>query len=460
MAAMSRALHIVILAAGEGTRMKSRLPKVLQPLAGRPMLAHLLDRALTLSPARIHVVVGSGAEAVQSACNAYDVNWVIQEERLGTGHAVMQAMPDVPDEAAVLVLLGDHPLIPTGVLARMVSEQDRPLALLTMELDDPTGYGRVMRDPGGNIIGVVEHHDAGAEQHRIREVNTGIIIADAARLRSWLGRLDCNNAKGEYYLPDIFPLARAENGEIHGILAPDARDLQGANDRAQLAALERRFQRQAAAALMAEGVRIADPERIDLRGEVKTGLDVSLDVNVILEGRIELGDGVSIGPGCVLRDCRLAAGTTVLANCVMEGVETSGACDIGPFARLRPGTVLSAGCRIGNFVESKNARLGEGSKASHLTYLGDSVIGRNVNIGAGTITCNYDGANKHQTVIDDDVFIGSDTQLVAPVKIGRGATVGAGSTVTKDAPEHSLTVSRARQTTIRDWKRPRKNKDN
>ena len=456
---MSKPLHIIILAAGEGTRMKSNCPKMLQSVGGRPMLTHLLDTASALTGEKIHVVVGSGAEEIRKACSGYPVDWVFQAERHGTGHAVMQAMPGVPDDADVLVLLGDTPLIPVQLLADMVAEFRGPLSLLTMELEDPTGYGRVLRDPGGNIIGVIEHKDAEPHQHAIREVNTGIIMASADRLRGWLDRIGCDNANREYYLPDIFSLARAENGEIQGFLAPDAGDLQGANDRGQLAMLERRYQRRQANALMASGVQLADPERIEVRGEVTAGMDVMLDINVVLEGNVRLGDGVNVGPGSVLRDCDLAPGTSVLAHSVLEGVKTTGACDIGPFARLRPGTVLSEGCRVGNFVETKNAVLGTGSKASHLTYLGDSEIGANVNIGAGTITCNYDGANKHKTVIGDDVFVGSDTQLVAPVSVGRGATIGAGSTVTRDAPAGSLTVSRARQTTIDGWKRPQKDKD-
>lgn len=455
---MEKALHILILAAGEGTRMKSARPKMLQTVGGRPMLAHLLDTALSLQPARVHVVVGSGSEAVMNACASYDVNWVHQAERRGTGHAVMQAMPGVPDDATVLVLLGDTPLIPAALLSGMVQQFRGPLSLLTMELEDPTGYGRILRDPGGNIIGVIEHHDAAPEQHRIREVNTGIIMADAEKLRAWLNRIGCDNAKGEYYLPDVFSLARAENGEIEGVIAPDAADLQGANDRLQLAALERRYQARMVSGLMASGVQVMDPERVDIRGQVEAGNDVLIDINVVLEGALRLGDGVELGPAVVLKDCDLAAGTRVHAHSVLEGVTTTGACDIGPFARLRPGTVLSAGCKVGNFVETKNAQLGEGSKASHLSYLGDALIGSEVNIGAGTITCNYDGAHKHRTVIEDDVFVGSDTQLVAPVTVGYGATIGAGSTVTKDAPADSLTVSRSRQTTIRGWKRPRKEK--
>ncbi len=456
---MSKPLHIVILAAGEGTRMKSSLPKVLQPLGGRPMLTHLLDTAGALDPQGIHVVIGSGADAVSSACAAYDVNWVLQDERRGTGHAVIQAMPHVPDDAAVLVLLGDHPLIPATLLSEMVADYISPLALLTMEPADPHGYGRILRDPGGNIIGVIEESDAGPEQRRIPEVNTGIIMADADRLRSWLKRLECDNAKREYYLPDIFELARAETGEIQGKLAPDERDLEGANDRRQLAQLERRYQRRMTLELMENGVHLIDPERVDIRGQIRAGRDVVIDINVVLEGEILLGEGVSIGAGSVLKDCDLAPGTRVLAHCVLEGVTTSGACDIGPFARLRPGTALSTGSRVGNFVEVKNASLGEGSKANHLSYLGDSEIGSNVNVGAGTITCNYDGANKHRTVIGDDVFIGSDTQLVAPVTVGRGATIGAGSTVTKNAPPGALTVSRSRQTSIPGWKRPKKDRN-
>ena len=455
---MSKALHIVILAAGEGTRMKSSLPKVLQPLGGRPMLSHLLDTAQELEPEQIHVVIGSGAEQVEQACGDYGVNWVLQNERRGTGHAVIQVMPDIPDDAEVLVLLGDHPLIPAALLSAMIANRTSPLALLTMDLDNPHGYGRILRDPGGNIIGVVEDHDAMPEQRNIREVNTGIILADAAKLRLWLDRLDCDNSKQEYYLPGIFPMARAESGEIQGVIAPDEHDLQGANDRRQMAELEKRYRQRMARKLMEAGVQIIDPDRVDIRGRVDAGPDVCLDINVVLEGDNRLGDGVFIGPGCVLKDCELAAGTIVHAHSVLEGVRSTGACDIGPFARLRPGTVLAAGCRVGNFVEAKNVQLGEGSKASHLSYLGDSVIGSNVNVGAGTITCNYDGANKHQTVIEDDVFIGSDTQLVAPVTVGRGATIGAGSTVTKNAPADSLTVSRSRQTTIAGWKRPRKDK--
>jgi bifunctional UDP-N-acetylglucosamine pyrophosphorylase/glucosamine-1-phosphate N-acetyltransferase len=453
---MSKPLHIVILAAGEGTRMKSSRPKVLQTLAGRPMLNHLLDTAISLGPEMIHVVIGSGADLVREACQNYDVNWIVQEERLGTGHAVMQAMPDVTGDAGVLVLLGDHPLIPAAVLREMTTARQVPLAVLTIRLDNPSGYGRILRDATGRIQGIVEQRDATGEQRNIDEVNTGIILAEASLLRSWLDRLDCDNAKQEYYLTDIFGMAHEDGCEILGVTAPDARDLQGANDRRQLAELENRCRQNAAVALMEAGIQLIDPARIDVRGSVDAGRDVCIDVNVVLEGENRLGDGVSIGPGCVVKDCDLAAGTSVHPYSVLEGVMTTGACDVGPFARLRPGTELSEGCRIGNFVEAKNAKLGDGSKASHLTYLGDSIIGKGVNFGAGTITCNYDGANKHQTIVGDDVFIGSNTALVAPVTVHSGATIGAGSTITKEAPEDALTVSRSRQVSIRNWQRPRK----
>lgn len=456
---MSKPLHIVVLAAGEGTRMKSRRPKMLQTVGRRPMLMHLLDTAFSLGPEQVHVVVGYGADQVLEACGSYPVNWVHQAERRGTGHAVIEAMPSIPEDVMVLVLLGDHPLIPRKLLAELAVEENLPLALLTTELDDPTGYGRVLRDPGGNIIGVVEHHEAESHQQEIKEVNTGIILADSTRLRAWLELLDCDNSKREYYLPDIFEMARSEYGEVHGVVAPDFHDLQGANDRCQLAALEKRYRRRRADELLDAGVQIIDPERFDAGGTVEAGQDVCIDINVVLSGENRFGDDVNIGPGCVLTNCNLAAGTTVHPYSVLDGVTTKGACDIGPFARLRPGTVLEQGCRVGNFVEIKNAQLGEDSKASHLSYLGDSRIGSRVNVGAGTITCNYDGANKHQTIIEDDVFIGSDTQLVAPLTIGRGATIGAGSTVTRNAPADALTVSRARQTTVAEWKRPTKKKD-
>ena len=453
---MHKPLHIVILAAGEGTRMKSTLPKVLHRIGGRPMLVHLLETASSIDPAAIHVVIGSGSDQVRLACSEFQVNWVIQHERRGTGHAVAQAMPSIPDDARVMVLLGDHPLIPASVLRELTAGRPVPLTVLTMELAKPRGYGRIERDRIGRIAGIVEDRDATPAQWGIKEVNTGIILSEALELRRWLEQLGCDNSKQEYYLTDIFAMAHSEGKEIHGVLAPDPLDLQGANDRRQMAALEQRYRQRAAVQLMEDGVQIIDPARIDVRGHVQAGQDVCIDINVVLEGNVELGDRVSLGPGCLLKDCQLAAGTIVHAYSVLEGVRTTGACEIGPFARLRPGTELSQGSRIGNFVEVKNSRMGENSKANHLSYLGDAEVGDRVNIGAGTITCNYDGANKHPTRIEDDVFIGSDTQLIAPVTIGRGATIGAGSTISQDAPADALTLSRVRQTTLPGWKRPRK----
>jgi bifunctional UDP-N-acetylglucosamine pyrophosphorylase/glucosamine-1-phosphate N-acetyltransferase len=453
---MSIPLHIIILAAGDGTRMKSCLPKVLHGVGGRPMIVHVLGTAASLAPEKVHVVYNPEAIGVREACAGHDVEWVSQAERLGTGHAVQQAVPHIPDEAGVLVLYADIPLIQADTLGNLVGAPRAALNVLTMELDDPRGYGRILRDAAGRIIGIVEDRDASPQQQAIREVNTGIILARSAELKGWLGRLENSNDQGEYYLTDIFAMAAADGVDIGSVQPRDSRDLLGANDRAQLAKLERHYRHIAAERLMAEGVHISDPQRIELRGSVEAGSDVFLDINVVLEGEMVLGDGVRIGPGCILRDCVLAAGTRVHPYSVLEGVRTLGPCDIGPFARIRPGTELAEGSRVGNFVEVKNTRLGEGSKASHLSYLGDSSIGKGVNIGAGTITCNYDGVNKHRTVIGDGAFIGSDTQLVAPVTIGRNADIGAGSTITKDAPEGQLTISRARQVTVKGWKRPKK----
>jgi bifunctional UDP-N-acetylglucosamine pyrophosphorylase/glucosamine-1-phosphate N-acetyltransferase len=451
---MSHPLHIIILAAGDGTRMRSSLPKVLQPVGGQPMLAHVLGAARPLQPAAVHVVYNPDSPGVQQAFAGQPINWVAQQQRLGTGHAVQQAMPDIPDQARVLVLYGDTPLVPAAWLQTLVSAADSELSLLTTRLADPTGYGRIVRDLQGAISSIVEQRDASDAQLSINEVNSGICLAAAHSLRGWLSKLRDDNSQGEFYLTDIVALAAAEGVAIGSLLAPEPALLEGANDRAQLARLERLYQAGCADALLRAGVTLADPARYDQRGQVQAGQDVFIDVNVVLEGHVTLGEGVSIGPFCVLRDCQLAAGTTVHAHSVLEGVHSHGACDIGPFARLRPGTELAEGTRIGNFVEVKNARLGAGSKANHLAYLGDAEIGEQVNIGAGTITCNYDGANKHRTVIGDGAFIGSDSQLVAPVTVGAGATIGAGSTITRDAPADQLTVTRAKQTSIKGWKRP------
>ena len=456
---MSIPLHILILAAGDGTRMKSRLPKVLHTVGGRPMLVHVHETALGLEPQRIHVVFNPATDEVRNVLSGDDVEWVPQHQRQGTGHAVLQALPGIPDEATVLVLYGDLPLIRVQLLAGLISAPAADLKVLTMKLADPTGYGRIIRNAGGAISGIVEEKEASAEQRNVTEVNTGILLAGAGNLKRWLADINSENKQGEYYLTDVFARASGEGASIGSVEASDSRDLLGANDPLQLVELENHYRRRHAEQLMRAGVRIADPRRIELRGNIKTGTDVCIDINVVLEGEITLGDGVQIGPGCVLRDCTLAAGTRVRPYSVLEGVRTHGACDIGPFARIRPGTELAEGTRVGNFVEIKNSSLGAGTKASHLSYLGDSTIGKGVNIGAGTITCNYDGANKHRTVIEDGVFIGSNTQLVAPVTVGKDADIGAGSTITEDAPAGKLTLSRAKQVTVANWKRPKKGKD-
>ena len=436
--------------------MKSRIPKVLQTVGGRPMIFHVLDTALTIQPAGIHVVFNPSVPEVPEACASYDVTWAPQEQQLGTGHAVQQAIPGIPDDADVLVLYGDIPLLEADVLDALVEKPLRGLRVLTMKVAQPAGYGRIIRDEHGGVTGIVEERDATDDQRAINEVNSGIILVSKSDLAFCLDKLVSNNSQEEYYLTDIFSIAHTNGLHTDGMVAPAPGDLEGANDRQQLAELERRYRAKMAVKLMQAGVQLADPDRIDIRGSVTAGTDVYIDVNVVLEGEIQLGDDVHIGPGCLLRDCKLANGTRVQANSVLEGMVSLGACDIGPFARLRPGTELNQGCKVGNFVEVKNTSLGQNSKASHLSYLGDSSIGDRVNIGAGTITCNYDGVNKHRTIIEDDVFIGSDTQLVAPVRVEEGADIGAGSTITKNAPAGKLTISRARQVTIRSWKRPEK----
>ncbi|QDW67858.1 UDP-N-acetylglucosamine diphosphorylase/glucosamine-1-phosphate N-acetyltransferase [Luteimonas granuli] len=447
-------LHVVILAAGEGKRMRSDLPKVLQKIAGRPMLAHVIDAARALGPAAIHVVHGHGGDQVREAFSGQaDLEWVEQASRLGTGHAVREAMPGVPDGAQVLVLYGDVPLITTATLRRLLAAGDR-LAVLVAEVDDPRGYGRIVRDPEGNVGAIVEEKDADAAQRRISTINTGVLAAEATALKNWLGRLSSDNAQGEYYLTDVFAMAAAEYSAAEMVFVDDPVETEGANDPWQLAQLERAMQRRLVRALCGEGVRFADPARVDIRGEVTAGRDVEIDADVVFEGRVVLGDGVRIGPFCRIRDAELGPGTEVRAHCDIEGARTEGAVRIGPFARLRPGTVLADGVHIGNFVETKNAVLGVGSKASHLSYLGDADIGAGVNVGAGTITCNYDGVNKSTTTIGDGAFIGSNSSLVAPVTIGRQATIGAGSVITGNAPEGKLTLARGRQQTIDAWHRP------
>ncbi|TAM62780.1 MAG: UDP-N-acetylglucosamine diphosphorylase/glucosamine-1-phosphate N-acetyltransferase [Rhodanobacter sp.] len=452
------ALHVIVLAAGEGKRMKSRRAKVLMPLAGRPLLGHVLATARALQPATIHIVHGHCGEQVQAAfAGQADLRWVRQAEQLGTGHAVEQALKGIPDGVRVLVLYGDVPLTRCETLRQLV-HTDAVLCLLTTRLDDPHGYGRVLCDEHGQIRAVVEEKDADDSQRAISLVNTGILAAEAQALRGWIGRLDRNNAQGEYYLTDIFAMAAQENRAAHSVDCADPTEAAGANNPWQLAELEAQYRLRAARALAMDGVRLADPARIDVRGMVEAGRDVELDIDVILEGRVVLGDDVRIGAFTRLKDVQLAAGTVVQAHCDLDGVITHGPCTIGPFARLRPGTELDAGVHVGNFVEIKKSRLGTGSKANHLSYLGDSEIGRDVNIGAGTITCNYDGVNKFVTRIGDGAFIGSNSALVAPVTVGAQATIGAGSVITHDAPEGTLTVARGKQHTFEGWKRPLKQK--
>jgi bifunctional UDP-N-acetylglucosamine pyrophosphorylase/glucosamine-1-phosphate N-acetyltransferase len=451
-------VSVVVLAAGQGKRMHSALPKVLQPLAGRPLLDHVIRAARALEPAAIHVVYGHGGEQVRAAfADQPDLTWALQAEQLGTGHAVVQAMTQIPDGQRVLVLCGDVPLIRPQTLEKLVArEAAGTLTLLTAQLEDATGYGRVLRNASGAVTRIVEHRDATAEERRVTEINTGLIACDARSLRRYLAALKNDNAQGEYYLTDVIGMAFADDVKVDGIVADSATEVLGINDRTQLAAAERALQRRQAAELMARGVTLADPERIDVRGEVIAGRDVFIDVGVVLEGKVVLGDRARIGPYCVVADSTLGADTRVHSHSVLSGVAAGDDCDIGPFSRLRPGTVLSGHVKAGNFVEIKNSQLGPHSKVNHLTYVGDATVGTDVNVGAGTITCNYDGVNKHRTVIGDHAFIGSGTMLVAPVEIGAGATIGAGSTITKDAPAGELTIGRARQATIPGWQRPKK----
>jgi len=444
-------LEIIILAAGQGTRMRSSRPKVLHPLAGRPLLAHVLEVSRALSPNAIHVVVGHGAEQVQQALAEPGINWILQAERLGTGHAVLQALPAVDDEANVLVLYGDVPLLPLAQLRELVAASP---ALLTARLPDPAGYGRILRDPAGELCAVVEHKDASAAQRAIDEVNTGVLAMPARDLKHYLPQVGNANAQGEYYLPDVLPLAIAEGRQVGSVVAADHRDVAGINDRVQLAQLEREYQRRQAAALLAAGVTLADPARLDVRGRLQCGSDVFIDANVVFEGEVSLGDGVHIGPNCVLRDSRIGPGSTVHAMSHLEQAVLGEHCSVGPFARLRPGTVLAAGARIGNFVETKKTTVGPGSKINHLSYVGDAELGAGVNVGAGTITCNYDGVHKHRTALGDGVFVGSNSTLVAPLSVAAGGFVAAGSTLTRGVATDELAVGRARQRNIAGWQRP------
>jgi len=450
-------LTIVILAAGQGKRMQSDLPKVLQPLAGRALLAHVIETAQALQPAAIHVVYGHGGEQVRDALAASPVSWVLQAEQRGTGHAVAQAMARIDDRDLVLVLYGDVPLIRVETLRALTAAAGpKAVALLTAELDDPTGYGRVVRNARGQVQRIVEERDASLRQRRIREGNTGVMAAPARLLRRWLARLDTNNAQGELYLTDVIAMAVREKVEVLPQVVGQAADVLGVNDKAQLAQVEAAYRARRAAALLAAGVTLIDPLRVDVRGDLVVGRDTQIDVNVVFEGSVRLGERVRIGPNCVIRDSEIGDDTEVFPNCVIDRATIGPACHIGPFARFRPSSRLARGVHIGNFVEVKNSVLGEGSKSNHLTYLGDAVIGSRVNVGAGTVTCNYDGVNKSQTHIDDGAFIGSGSMLVAPVRIGARATIGAGSTITKDTPPDKLTLERAQQVTIDGWQRPKK----
>ena len=450
-------LQVVILAAGQGKRMHSDLPKVLHPVAGRPLLAHVIATAGRLAPQRLCVVIGHGADQVRRALDGAPVTWAVQEKQLGTGHAVMQALPQLQDGGTVLVLYGDVPLIAEATLRALIdAAAGSKVALLTQEVEAPKGYGRIVRDGSGRVTGIVEEKDATDAQRAIREVNTGIMAVPRERLAQWLGRLRNENAQGEYYLTDVIAAAVADGVAVEVRHPAAAHESLGVNSKVELAALERHYQLSRAAQLLEQGVTLADPARIDVRGELACGRDVAIDVNCIFEGKVSLGDGVKIGANCILRDVTVGPGTEVKPFSLIEEATIGRDARIGPYARIRPGTALADDVHVGNFVEVKASSMGRGSKANHLAYVGDSTVGSDVNIGAGTITCNYDGAYKHRTVIEDDVHIGSDVQLIAPVTVGKGATIGAGATISKDVPPGGLTLTEKKQVTKPGWQRPRK----
>ena len=455
-------LHAVVLAAGKGTRMRSELPKVLQPLAGSTLLDHSLSAFKALSrrfTTRMTLVIGHGAEQVKASCDALECDWVIQAEQLGTGHAVAQAIPGIADDEIVVVLCGDVPLLTEATLEKLVkAASDRTPALLTVKLDDPSGYGRVQRNEQGEVVAIVEQKDGNAEQLLVKEINTGIMAIPGAPLKRWLSQLGNSNAQGEYYLTDVIAMSVEDGYPVVGVTTEDADEVAGVNDKPQLAQTERALQRRLAKALMVQGVTLRDPARVDCRGPLVTGTDVVVDVNVIFDGHVSLGNRVVIGANCQIKDATIGDDSVILPNSLIDGAMIGKRCQIGPFARIRPDSVLADRARVGNFVELKKTQLGEGSKANHLAYVGDAIVGDNVNIGAGVITCNYDGANKHLTEIGDGAFIGSDCQLVAPVKVGAGATLGAGTTLGKDAPAGELTITRPKQITITGWKRPVKHR--
>jgi len=451
-------LEVIILAAGQGTRMRSEKPKVLHPLAGKPMLVHTIEQAQRLQPSQTYIVVGHQAHQVEAVVASLGVKCVLQVEQLGTGHAVAQAMPAVDNDAIVLVLYGDVPLVPAALMQKLTEQAAQgKLALLTVNLNDASGYGRIVRqgpDNSSPIEAIIEHKDATPEQLQIKEINTGILAVKASYLNAWLPRIESNNAQGEIYLTDVVAMA-VDDGVAIGYLQPDfPQQTQGVNDRMQLAVLERWHQQQQAYQLLSDGVQLADPSRFDLRGELKVGTDIYIDVNVIIEGQVHLGNGVHVGPNCHIKDAHIGAGTQIFANSVIDQAHISANCSIGPFARLRPGSILHENAKVGNFVETKKTTLGSGSKANHFTYLGDTEVGTHVNIGAGTITCNYDGVNKFKTHIADGAFIGSNSSIVAPVSIGAGATIAAGSTITKDVENDSLAIARGKQRNIAPWVKP------
>jgi len=451
-------ISVAILAAGQGKRMKSDLPKVLQPLAGRPLLKHVIDTAREVEADAVHVVYGHGGDQVRAALASEQVAWALQAEQLGTGHAVMQVMPAIPDDHLVLILYGDVPMVEADTLRRLIAAAStgQAIGLLSVRMKDPTGYGRIVRDGAGNVARIVEHKDANQKERAIDEVNTGLMAVPGGRLREWLAQLRNDNAQGEYYLTDIVLMAARAGLKVNAVLADSEDEVLGVNDKVQLAEVEAVYRRRRARELMVAGVTLVDPLRFDARGPVSVGRDVLIDVNVVLEGQVTLGNRVRIGPNVVIKDAAIGDDTVVLPNCVIEKATIGANCQIGPFARFRPTSTLDAGVHIGNFVEVKNSNLGPGSKANHLAYVGDADIGSKVNVGAGTITCNYDGANKWRTQIGDGAFIGSGSMLVAPLRIGAGATIGAGSTITKDAPDDKLTLERSKQLTLEGWKRPQK----
>ncbi len=446
----------VILAAGKGTRMYSQKPKVLHTLAGKPMVKHVIDTCQGIGVNNIHLVYGHGGDLMQANLASESVNWVLQAEQLGTGHAVDQASSKFEDEEKIVVLYGDVPLISDETISSLLNvHPEGGIALLTVNFDDPTGYGRIVRQ-NDQVVAIIEQKDASEAQKLINEVNTGVLVASGKDLKKWLSGLDNNNAQGEYYLTDVIAAAHADGGFIQAVHPQDPMEVEGVNDRVQLANLERRFQQVQAKELLTQGVMLRDPNRFDLRGQLQCGQDVEIDVNVVIEGCVTLGNNVVIGAGSILIDCEIDDNTLVRPYSVIEGATVGEACTIGPFTRLRPGAELKNDAHVGNFVEVKNSRIGEGSKANHLTYIGDAEIGQRTNIGAGTITCNYDGVNKNKTIIGDDVFVGSDTQLVAPVSVANGVTIGAGSTITKNIDANELVITRAKERRISGWKRPTK----